>query len=341
MVEVPTMATTSNTIAPVVVTGAAGFIGSHLTDALLTRGTDVIGADRRSFTDDVAARNLANAIETPGLRLRTLDLSVDRLDGLVADATTVFHLAAVPGVRESWAERFDDYVASNIVATQRLLAACERAGVARFVFASSSSVYGPASRPSREGDPTYPMSPYAATKLAAENLCLAHAARTDTTMSVAVLRYFTVYGPRQRASMGISRVLSAILTGEQVPLYGDGQQRREFTYVDDIVEATLTAATVSDDIDGEVVNIGGGQSVSMVKVIRLAGEIAGRRVAVRPEAAQAGDVEATAADLSRAQRLLGYRPGVDLREGMRRQLTWMAAQPCSPTPPESVTVEVA
>lgn len=323
---------------PVVVTGAAGFIGSHLVERLLGRGTEVIAIDRRSVhSDPVAARNLAGTLADPSLALHQADLATDELDELVTGAHTVFHLAAVPGVRDSWAERFPDYAASNVVATQRLLAACERAQVPRLVLASSSSVYGQTSGPSTETDPTYPMSPYGATKLAAEHLCMAHAARPDTSTSVVALRYFTVYGPRQRSDMAISRVLAAVLSGVPVPLYGDGHQSREFTYVDDIVAATLAAATIADDIDAEIVNVGGGSSVSMLELIAMIGQITGRKVPLAMEVPRAGDVEATRADLTLAHALLGYSPRVELREGIARQLDWMVKQP----PSQSVSTPVA
>ncbi|MGW0324470.1 NAD-dependent epimerase/dehydratase family protein [Nocardia sp. NPDC003183] len=321
------MTTTAPTLNPVVVTGAAGFIGSHLTDALLAHGIEVIAIDRRSVhTDPLAARNLADALTNPNLAFNQVDLATDELDELISGARIVFHLAAVPGVRDSWDERFPDYAASNVVATQRLLAACERAQIPRLVLASSSSVYGQTSGPSRESDLTYPMSPYGATKLAAEHLCMAHAARPDTSTSVVALRYFTVYGPRQRSDMAISRVLAAVLSGVPVPLYGDGQQSREFTYVDDIVAATLAAAAIPVDIDAEIVNVGGGSSVSMLELISLIGQITGRKVPLAMEAPRAGDVEATRADLTLAHALLEYSPCVELREGIARQLDWMVKQ---------------
>lgn len=312
----------------VVVTGAAGFIASHLVDALLAAGHEVVALDRRTVHDDaIAAANLAQALAHDRLRLHRVDLVTDDLDELVAGADTVFHLAGLPGVRGSWGARFDDYVTANILATHRLLAACEHADVRRLVFASSSSVYGTACGPSREHDPTGPISPYGVTKLAAEHLCLAHAGRPDTGLSVAALRYFTVYGPRQRPGMAIGQVLLAALTGVGVPLFGDGRQRREFTYVDDVVAATIGAATA--EVTAAVINVGGGSSVTMLDVVDLATAVTGRPVPIVTAAAQAGDVAATEADLSLARRLLGYRPQVGLREGMARQTHWLTALPDS------------
>ncbi|MGH3931605.1 MAG: NAD-dependent epimerase/dehydratase family protein, partial [Pseudonocardiaceae bacterium] len=307
-------------------TGAAGFIGSHLVDELLARGHEVIALDRRNLYDDqVAAANLVGAVESEWFRPHVVELATADLDGLLAGADTVFHLAAVPGVRGSWGPRFGDYVASNVMVTQRVLTACEDAGVRRLVFASSSSVYGSASRPSREGDPTGPISPYGVTKLAAENLCLAHAGRPDSRLTVAALRYFTVYGPRQRPGMAINQVLLGALTGAGMPLYGDGRQRREFTYVDDIVTATLAAATAG--VTAVVINVGGGASVPMLDVLELAREVTGRPVPIIDADPQAGDMTATEADLTLAHRMLGYRPSVGLREGMARQAEWLAGLP--------------
>ncbi len=310
----------------VVVTGAAGFIASHLVDALLATGHEVIALDRRSVRDDtVAATNLTDARGHERLRLHLADLAVDDLDELVAGADTVFHLAGLPGVRESWGASFGDYVTANVVATHRLLGACERAGVRRLVFASSSSVYGPTGRASREWDRPAPISPYGVSKLAAEHLCLAHAARAGTPLTVTVLRYFTVYGPRQRPGMAIGRILLAALTGAGMPLYGDGHQRREFTYVDDVVAATMSAAV--PDVAGTVINVGGGASVSMLDVLDLARAVTGRRVPILSRGPQDGDVAATEADLTVARRLLNYRPRVGLHEGMSRQTDWLAALP--------------
>jgi nucleoside-diphosphate-sugar epimerase len=294
------------------VTGAAGFIGSHLVEALVERGSEVVALDRRP----PAPRRTPSAVEG---RTRSVvaDLADGGIAGLLDGTDTVFHLAGVPGVRESWGDRFADYARSNISATHEVIRACEQAGVRRLVFASSSSVYGSAAGRSAEVDPTVPRSPYGATKLAAEHLCLAHARRVDTRLSVTVLRYFTVYGPRQRSDMAVHRILISALTGTPFELYGDGSQRREFTYVEDVVDATIAAAALP--FTTSVINIGGGSSVEMTEVLALAAEITGRPLRIVHRDPRPGDVAATAADLTVARTVLGYRPMVDLREGMSRQ----------------------
>lgn len=305
------------------VTGAAGFIGSHVMDALLARGQTVIAVDRRSpDKDPVAAMNLADAAAHPALTVVTAGLAADDLAALMAGCETVVHLAAVPGVRSSWGERFPDYVAANLLGTQRVMEACWTAGVRRLVVASSSSVYGSSSVLSREGDRTDPISPYGVTKLAAEQLCLAYARRADCPTSVVLLRYFTVYGPRQRADMALGRVLASALTGVPFPLYRDGQQRREFTYISDAVAATI-AATIVPVSGGVVINVGSGTTASMREVIDLAGQVTGRPVPIAATRSQPGDALTTAADLRQARHLLDYRPEVALRDGIQQQFDWL------------------
>ncbi|MEV0898188.1 NAD-dependent epimerase/dehydratase family protein [Actinoplanes sp. NPDC049802] len=312
---------TSGGRSKVVVTGAAGFIGSHLVEALLDRGHRVIGLDRRTPDDNPTARlNLQQALSHPQFSLVGGDLMDVRLDNIVADASCVYHLAAVPGVRTSWTGFFA-YVTANILATERLLDSCRASKVPKVVYASSSSVYGEAGGASREVDATQPISPYGVTKLAGEQLCLAYAKRPGSTLSVTALRYFTVYGPRQRPDMAIGRMLTAALTGEQYTLFGDGTQRREFTFVDDVVSATMAAADVQ--VPAAVVNVGGGSSVSMIDVIRAVRDVTGNPVPLTASGAQPGDVPATSADLALAHILLGYRPQVDLHTGMSRHATWL------------------
>ncbi|MEO3812789.1 NAD-dependent epimerase/dehydratase family protein [Sphaerisporangium sp. B11E5] len=309
-----------------VVTGVAGFIGSHLAESLLGRGVRVIGVDRRPVSrDPVAARNVAPLTGHPEFRLVEADLADLDLAPHLADTSVVYHLAGIPGVRSSWGDAFADYLTCNVLVTQRLLDACAAARVPRMVLASSSSVYGgTAGRPSRETDLPSPLSPYGVTKLAAERLALAHARRVDTATSVVALRYFTVYGPRQRPDMAIGRVLRAALTGRPLHLYGDGLQRRDFTYVGDVVAATLAAATAP--ARDEVVNVGGGSDVSMLDVLDCAAGIAGREVPVRREGRQPGDVESTLADLTKARDLLGYQPVISLADGMRLQWKWLLSE---------------
>jgi nucleoside-diphosphate-sugar epimerase len=310
----------------VLVTGVAGFIGSHLAEDLLRRGVTVTGVDSRSpASDPGAAENLAGLVSNPSFHLVVADLVTADLTPLLEDVPVVFHLAAMAGVRRSWGDRFADYLACNVIATQRLLEACAAAEVPRLIAASSSSVYGHSRPdPSREDDPLEPASPYGVTKLAAERLCAAYATRRHASTSVVALRYFTVYGPRQRPDMAISRILRAATSGRGVPLYGDGRQRRDFTYVGDAVAATVAAATA--DAQMAVVNVGSGRSTTLSEVLDLVAAITGTDVRVLHRLDQPGDVEVTAADLARAEGLLGYQPSTDLAEGLRRQWAWLTSR---------------
>ncbi|MEU7171555.1 MULTISPECIES: NAD-dependent epimerase/dehydratase family protein [Micromonospora] len=307
------------------VTGAMGFIGSHLVEALLSRDLEVTGLDRRNpHLDPVAANNARRFLPQPSFAMITADLLTADLRRLVGGVDCVFHLAAVPGVRPSWT-RFEDYVSANIEGTSRLLSACAEAGVPRLVYASSSSVYGETSSASSEGDVAQPISPYGVSKLAGEQLSLAYARRPGSALGVTALRYFTVYGPRQRPDMATSRVLAAALTGGEYTLHGDGAQRREFTYVSDVVDATIAAATVTEH--EAVVNVGGGTTVSMIDLIAMAREVTGNPVSVRVAPTQFGDVTVTEADLTLARTVLGYRPKVDLRTGLSRHVNWLRQLP--------------
>jgi UDP-glucuronate 4-epimerase len=307
----------------VVVTGVAGFIGSHLAEALLARGHRVLGVD--AFTDNYASTdkwdNLRGLLEQPGFELLEADLAQVDLEARLRDAAAVFHQAAQPGVRTSWGHGFASYLHHNVHATQRLLEGCVRAEVPRLVVASSSSVYGDApSYPTTEESRTRPLSPYGVTKLASEHLCMAYA-RAAATTSIAILRYFTVYGPRQRPDMGFRRFLEAAWTGRPVVLYGDGGQSREFTYVDDVVRANLLAMTAP--VHAEAINIGGGRRVTLNEVVDLIGEATGRPLRVERRPAQPGDVRHTGADGTRAEALLGYRPQTDLATGLAAQAEWV------------------
>jgi nucleoside-diphosphate-sugar epimerase len=273
----------------------------------------------------VASVNLSGLSGQDGFQFVVADLNHADLHVMLEDVQVVFHLAALAGVRRSWGDRFADYVSANVLATQRLMEACSVVEVPRLVLASSSSVYGAGGgRPSQENDQLAPASPYGVTKLSAERLCLAYAARPGAATSVIAVRYFTVYGPRQRPDMAISRIMRAALSRTTVPLYGTGAQRRDFTFVADAVAATIAAAAA--DAQAEVVNVGSGASAVLAEIVGLVEELLGRPVPVLHRVAQPGDVEATSADLTRAKALLGYEPEVPLAQGLGRQWEWLAAQ---------------
>jgi nucleoside-diphosphate-sugar epimerase len=306
---------------PALVTGTAGFIGSQLSERLLAEGHRVIGVD--SFTDyyarDLKTLNLEQLRKSPDFTLVEADLAQDDLTPLVEQCDVVFHLAGEPGVRSSWGEGFERYLRANIWATQRLLEAVRGRPLRKFVFASSSSVYGQVERlPAREDDPLHPVSPYGVSKLGAEQLCFAYARSYD--VPVVAMRYFTVYGPRQRPDMLIHRVIASLRNGTPIPLFGDGQQTRDFTYVSDAVEATYRASV--SGVVGQAMNIGGGSRISVIQLITDLGDIMQRPVLLDRRPAQPGDVRDTEADTSRARELIGYQPQVDLGVGLREQVAW-------------------
>lgn len=306
------------------VTGAAGFIGSHLCERLLAEGHEVIGVD--AFLDFYARpqkeANLTGLRSHPHFRFLEADLLRVDLARLLEGIDAVFHQAGQPGVRGSWGTQFEVYLTHNVLATQRLLEAARshHGRLRRFVYASSSSVYGAATTlPLREDDAPRPVSPYGLTKLAGEQLCLMY--HLAYGIPVVALRYFTMYGPRQRPDMAFHRFIVATLTGEAVTVYGDGQQTRDYTYVSDGVEANLLALSAA--AVGHVVNIGGGARTTVNEVLALIERLVGCPVRRRHLPAQQGDMRHTQADVSRARRLLGYCPQVSLEEGLRRQIAWM------------------
>ena len=296
-----------------VVTGAAGFIGSHLAHALVARGHDVLGID--SFTDyyDTAVKE-ENAA---GLDVLRLDLARDELDLKGLDG--VFHLAGQPGVR-SFGDVFELYLTRNVLASQRLFEAAARDGV-RVVFSSSSSIYGEAEAyPTPEDTPTRPISPYGITKLAAEQL--ARATATSFGLDVVVLRYFNAYGPRQRPDMAFTRIAFALAEERPFDLFGDGRQSRSFTYVGDVVDATIGAM----DRGTGTYNVGGGTEVSMREAIGMFERLAGRALDVREHPAVPGDQRRTKADTTRIREGLGWQPTTELEDGLRAQWDWAAAR---------------
>jgi len=305
------------------ITGVAGFIGSTLADRLLADGEDVVGID--CFTDyyprDDKERNLGGALAHPRFRFVESRIQDVDLPALLRDRTHVFHLAAQAGVRKSWGRDFAIYTVNNIEATQALLeAACGVPGLEKFVYSSSSSVYGDlVAMPMREDALPQPVSPYGVSKLAAEQLCYLY--YSNYGVPTVSLRYFTVYGPRQRPDMGFHKFLRATILGEPITVFGDGDQTRDFTFVSDAVAANVAAA--KQGVPGRVYNIGGGSRVSVNDVLEMIGRIAGRKPLVNVDPVQKGDMRHTYADTSLARADLGYQPTVGLEEGLAAEYHWL------------------
>jgi UDP-glucose 4-epimerase len=305
----------------VVVTGAAGFVGSHLVERLLADGHEVVGIDSFSDYYDRARKrqNLEVARGHDNFKLVELDLVDGDVARAIRGATVVFHLAGQPGVRPSWGDHFDRYVQDNIVATQRVLEALRENPVQRFVFASSSSVYGDAEMfPTKESALPRPVSPYGMTKLAAEHLTFVY--MRNFGLPATALRYFTVYGPRQRPDMAFYRFMDALVEKQEIEVFGDGEQTREFTYVSDAVDGTVKAATA--DVAGQVINLGGGSRVTVNRVLATLEEISGLEARRRNLPAALGDPRHTGASINLAREKLGWEPRVSLREGLTRQWEW-------------------
>ena len=303
------------------VTGCAGFIGSHLTESLLESGQEATGVDcfNENYGRRRKLRNLERCHEWDSFEFVPIDLARGDLQELVEECDTIFHLAAEPGVRTSWGRRFEAYLRNNVLATQHLLEAARESPEKRFVFASSSSIYGQAERfPTSETDIPRPFSPYGVTKLSAEHLCALYHANYG--VNVVALRYFSVYGPRQRPDMAFDKFFRAAIADEPITVYGDGEQTRDFTFVGDIIAATGAAAVTG--ATGGTYNIGGGSQASVNDVLAVVSELSGRRVEVRYLARQHGDVRRTGADISRARADLGFEPQTALPEGLRAQFEW-------------------
>ncbi|NDJ17220.1 NAD-dependent epimerase/dehydratase family protein [Myxacorys almedinensis] len=310
-----------------VVTGAAGFIGSHLVEALLHRGESVIGIDQFNDYYDPALKrqNIADAVQHANFELIEADIQTLDWSALLAEADVLYHQAAQAGVRSSWGAGFRTYTEQNVNATQILLeAAKDSKRLQRFVFASSSSVYGNAeAMPTSETLCPRPVSPYGITKLAAEQLCgLYH---QNFEVPVCSLRYFTVYGPRQRPDMGFHKFFRAVLDNQPITIYGDGQQTRDFTYVSDAIAANLAAATRPEAV-GAIVNIGGGSRVVLAEVIDTMAQIVDQPIQRRHIERAIGDARHTSADISKAQDKLGYQPQIKLLEGLQNEWEWIRSR---------------
>ncbi|MGH2354731.1 MAG: NAD-dependent epimerase/dehydratase family protein [Chloroflexota bacterium] len=310
------------------VTGCAGFVGSHLSERLVSLGHQVVGVD--CFTDyyprPMKEANLHRLRDEPRFTLVEADLANADLAPLVDGIDVIYHQAGQPGVRASWGASFETYTRCNILVTQRLLEAVKGRPLRKFVYASSSSVYGDAERfPTSEAALPQPVSPYGVSKLAAEHLVYLY--RRNYGLPTVSLRYFTVYGPRQRPDMAFRRFIMWALAGQPIVVYGDGEQTRNFTYVSDVVAANLAAG--EGRAEGVAVNIGGGSQVSVNDVLRLIEELLGRTVEVVHDRTQRGDVRHTSADVSLAAQLFGYAPQVDLRTGLEAEVAWVEHESAS------------
>ena len=308
-----------------VVTGAAGFIGSHLADRLLADGHQVLGIDNFSdyYSRTLKERNLETAFRHTGFRFRELDLVEDDLRESLAGAEVVFHLAARSGLRASRRNQFDHYVRDNVLATQRLLEVLKGSSIKRLVYAGSSSVYGDAERlPTKETTIPRPLSHYAVTKLAAESLVQLYG--RNFKLPVVALRYFYVYGPRQRPDMAIARFMRALVHGEEIEVFGDGEQTRDFTYVSDAVEATVRAA--SAEVIGETLNVGGGSRATLNDVLAMIGRLTGLEIRKHHAPAAPEDHRHGGASINLARQHLHWEPRVSLRDGLTRQWSWFEEQ---------------
>jgi UDP-glucose 4-epimerase len=305
----------------VLVTGVAGFIGSHLAGRLLQEGFQVIGID--SFLDNYSRKIKGNNLR--GLfnnKFSFIEGSIFELDlkEILKKVDTVFHQAAIPGVRTSWGKEFYKYLENNVLATQILLESCKDLKIKKFIYASSSSVYGDSDElPIKETSTTKPVSPYGVSKLAGEHLAILYF--KEYGIPTVSLRYFTVYGPRQRPDMGFHKFIIAILSRKQIEIFGSGDQTRDFTFIDDVVEANLLASNKGRE--GEVYNIGGGNRIELIQAIKAIEEVSGKQCDLKFTESQKGDVKRTYADISKAKMDFDYNPKIDINKGLEKHYEWL------------------
>ena len=307
----------------VLVTGVCGFIGSHLAERLLDSGYDVLGIDcyLDNYSRELKEQNLKILERKSNFSFLEDNIISLNIEEILNGVNGVFHQAAIAGVRASWGKNFQTYLENNILATQLLLEASKGRKIDKFVYASSSSVYGDSTElPVKEDSPTVPISPYGVTKLGGEKLAVLYHKNFDVpTVS---LRYFTVYGPRQRPDMGIHKFISSTVRGEDIEIYGDGEQTRDFTYVDDIVEANILA--FEKGRNGGIYNIGGASRIKLIDCINLIKEISNKSTDVKFCPVQKGDAKHTFSDISKAREELGYIPKVGIEDGLKNHYDWLA-----------------
>ncbi len=307
----------------ILVTGAAGFIGSHLCDKLLEdEKNEILGIDTFTgpTTADLKLKNVSHLLSHPRFRLIQQDLLTTELSDLLKGIDAVYHLAGMPGVRSSWGKDFDPYVTNNILSTQRLLEAAKDRPLKKFIYASTSSVYGEKSgRVSEDACPA-PLSPYGITKLTGEHLC--HVYRISYQIPIVTVRFFTVYGPRQRPDMAFHRFIKQIITGNPLTVFGDGLQSRDFTYISDCVEGT-SSVLHKENVLGEIINIGGKERASVKDVITIIEELTGKKANIHYSAKVSGEPKHTWADITKAMNLLGYDPKISLKEGLALEIEYI------------------
>lgn len=307
-----------------IVTGVAGFIGSHLAEALLKQEIEVIGIDRFNnyYDPQLKEKNIVNLDKFPNFKL--IRANIEELDWqqLLQSVEVVYHQAAQAGVRASWGKGFSNYTTNNINATQVILEGAKQAkSLRRIVYASSSSIYGnAATMPTPETLCPQPVSPYGITKLAGEQLCWLY--QQNFGVPTTALRYFTVYGPRHRPDMAFHKFFKAVIDDDAISIYGDGQQTRDYTFVSDVVAANLAAGKVSEAV-GEVFNIGGGSRVTLIELLEIMERVMGRSIRKNYVEKAKGDARHTSADISKANQILGYAPQVSLSEGLAREWEWI------------------